>query len=305
MLDKAIDFMADGRNPAFLLLNLARRSQLKEKLRRIEIPKNTKVRLAITFDVEYDFGSAGKQTAEFAGPFLERMGKILGEKTPATFFVQGNLVSHHHKQLLALQRKGHEIGLHGWAHEPWGNAWFINERLPSRGEREGLLEKSLSEFEKYGLRRPVSFRAPNMVIRGDSLALLEKHGFGIDSSAPSFRGGLPQISKIGKMAEIPVSYDPLPTITGKMNSHYRVLNAHNLAASSEIAENAVKFQLLSGQKPLLVFLGHSWEFFGNEKFKYCGPRNFKLLMDFVNSPAKNLLAAPGKLSSFAPTFSQR
>lgn len=277
MLSKAIDLVADRRNPLFLLPNYIKKKGLASELARVKIPPRTIVDVAITFDVEYDLGSAGKKESKCVGPFLKKIGKILGNKIPATFFVQGNVMGPHHRQLLALQKKGHEIGLHGWAHEPWGEAWFIKDRAPSLKEREELLKKSLSEFEKYGLERPVSFRAPNMVISKDSLSLLEKCGFRIDSSAPSFKGVPPVITRIRKIMEIPVSADPVPAFSSKLASSHSVFNMFNVSKGAFHAENVVKFQLLKKQKPFLVFLAHPWEFFPNKKFQYCSKSNFQLI----------------------------
>ena len=278
MLIKAIDLITDRRNPLFFLPNYLRKNGLGRELAKVKIPPGTRVDVAITFDVEYDYGSAGKKDATCVGPFLSKIEKTLDEnKIPATFFVQGNLIDPYHGQLLALQKKGHEIGLHGWAHEPWGDAWFIKERIPPLKEREEMLKKSLLEFEKYGLERPVSFRAPNMVISRDSFPLLERYGFRIDSSAPSFKGISPIITKIGKITEIPVSADPVPAFSSKLAASHRVFNMFNVFKGAFNAENVVKFQLLKKHKPFLVFLAHPWEFFPNKKFSYCSENNFHLI----------------------------
>lgn len=91
MFNKILDFLADNRNPLFFLPNYIRKIQLENKLRNIEIPKSTEVNFALTFDVEYDYGSVGNKTDACVGPFLEQITKLLEkEKIPATFFVQGS-----------------------------------------------------------------------------------------------------------------------------------------------------------------------------------------------------------------------
>ena len=301
MLGKAIDLVTDRRNPVFLLPNYLRKKELKRELAKVKIPSGTKVDVAITFDIEYDYGSAGKKEAKCVGPFLEKIGKTLGSKSPATFFVQGNLIGSHHKQLFALQKKGHEIGLHGWAHEPWGTAWFIRERTPSLKEREELLKKSLLEFEKYGLERPVSFRAPNMVISKDSFPLLEKYGFRIDSSAPSYTGIPPLITRIGNIIEMPVSANPVPAFSRKLSTSYAVLNMFNLTRRNFSLDNIVRFQLLEKQNPFLIFLAHSWEFSRNKKFQYCSEHNYKIINSMFDGASRSLQPIFSKLPGLIPS----
>lgn len=287
MLSKLAGIVTDRRNPLFLPTNYLEKKRLERLIRGTKVPTETRVELALTFDVEYDFGSAGSRTLECAGPFLDRIASIPNDKKiHATFFVQGNLVASFSDQLRSLEGKGHEIGLHGWAHEPWGESWFVKDRVPPLHERDILLRKCLEAFEENGIRKPVSFRAPNMVIDNDSLRLLKRHGFKVDSSAASYKGAAPLITKSGGMVEVPVSADPIPEFTGKASAVFHAMNMHNIGEIAEISQNVVRFQLAHGAKPFLVFLAHPWEFSGNKKFGYCSDGNYERLSRALDDLSK-------------------
>jgi peptidoglycan/xylan/chitin deacetylase (PgdA/CDA1 family) len=86
----------------------------------------------------------------------------------ATFFVEGLNAELYPDTLREIAAAGHEVGLHGWRHEPWVD-------LDPTTERE-LLERSVQAFDALGLR-PVSFRPPGGDLTHASLDLLRELGF--------------------------------------------------------------------------------------------------------------------------------
>ena len=46
----------------------------------------------------------------------------------ATFFVEGWNGVHHPEAVAEIVRRGHELGMHGWAHEPWAGLDVATER---------------------------------------------------------------------------------------------------------------------------------------------------------------------------------
>jgi peptidoglycan/xylan/chitin deacetylase (PgdA/CDA1 family) len=86
----------------------------------------------------------------------------------ATFFVEGLNAELYPDTLRELAAAGHEVGLHGWCHEPWSS-------LEPAHERE-LLERGVDAFDALGLR-PVSFRPPGGDLTAASLDLLRELGF--------------------------------------------------------------------------------------------------------------------------------
>jgi peptidoglycan/xylan/chitin deacetylase (PgdA/CDA1 family) len=100
---------------------------------------------------------------------LPRILAVLAEAgVEATFFVEGLNAELYPDTLRELAAAGHEVGLHGWRHEPWA------ELDPGR-ERE-LLERGVLALDRLGLR-PVSFRPPGGDLTPASLGLLRELGF--------------------------------------------------------------------------------------------------------------------------------
>lgn len=271
-----------------------------------------------TVDLEYDYGSGGTGKTNHILPFLRLANDFFKEHAlKATLFVQGNLVEPASSGLRGLGTV-HEIGLHGYAHEPWGASWFVKDRVPSPAQRKILISKSLNAFQDAGFQKPVSFRAPNMVIDAISSKLLEDAGFKVDSSYPSYAGGMPLAKNRHGLVEVPVSFDPKPVFGKFLRSRYVVFNTHNLATgefdASDAAIRIVKSQMLAGQKPFLVFLCHPWEFFeadegmDQKQFGYSSPRNIKLVEDTLAVLKKSFVLRPLTLREFIqerPASSQR
>ncbi len=292
-LARLADLLLDPRMPYFIPCVKLKRRQRK-KLSNVDIPSETPLLIALTFDVEYDFGSSAKEAAtEAVEPFLRELPVLAGEMQAVfTLFVQGDLVNRYAELLLNLQ-SSHEIGLHGYAHELWGKAkWFLTHNPVSLPSRQELLRQSLKNFADNNLAPPVSFRAPDLVADTDTLRLLQEHGFMVDSSAPAYRGALPLPARppgpASTLLSISITAAPTPRVRLRYLlpfTAYEVLNMSWLAAASdqhllEYVAEIVSFQMDNGTKPHLVFLAHPWEFrewTGREKLGYCSRDNYKLL----------------------------
>jgi peptidoglycan/xylan/chitin deacetylase (PgdA/CDA1 family) len=134
--------------------------------------------VALTFD------NLGEVTALERGEWPE--GKPLGEHwsvtralprildaladagAEATFFVEGMNAELYPDTLREIAAAGHEVGLHGWRHEPWADLDLETERA--------LLQRSVRAFNGLGLR-PQSFRPPGGDLTPASLDLLRELGF--------------------------------------------------------------------------------------------------------------------------------
>ncbi len=87
----------------------------------------------------------------------------------ATFFVEAINCELNPTALHAIAERGHELGVHGWRHEPW-------DQLDEVAERE-LLGRSTRAFANAGL--PVrAFRPPGGEGTPHTEALLRAHGYG-------------------------------------------------------------------------------------------------------------------------------
>jgi len=296
MFDKEISFMLDGRLPVYWPINWIRWHDYSKCLSSRRFFTKPDVDVMFTLDIEHDYGSMGDGRAEFVSPFLKKAQAFFGRNgISATLFVQGNMIEKHAEQLHDLGK--HEFGLHGYAHEPWGDAWFVRHSKPPQLERRNLLTASLQAFERVDFPKPTSFRAPNMVLDKASLQLLRENGFTIDSSYPSYQGDMLHPFNDNGIFEIPVSADPKPHFGRFLVTRYAVFNTSNLVTGefsggfSQAILRLVNLQRFRNTtrengyvkewKPCFVFMCHPWEFFKpyneDKNLQYCKPENWDIL----------------------------
>ncbi|MBI5227925.1 polysaccharide deacetylase family protein [Candidatus Micrarchaeota archaeon] len=288
--DKNIVFggLFDPRSPIYSPMNVLRWNALSKKLDSVEIDEHQEIDFLFTVDVEYDYGSAGSGQTLYSAPYLDKARDFFAKnKISPTLFVQGDLIASLAPSLKRLESDGIdlEVGLHGYAHENWGRAWFTQGPVPNSAQRRELLNKSLDAFERAKIEPPKSFRAPNMVADNQTLSLLQEYGFSTDSSPPSYTGTASLVTKWQNLIQIPVTTDPMPFFSKFAIAHYNVFNTYNVVLRDlktdivAAATRVAKLQILNGQKPFIVFLSHPWEFFecsedlGNE-FTYSSANNF-------------------------------
>jgi peptidoglycan/xylan/chitin deacetylase (PgdA/CDA1 family) len=87
-----------------------------------------------------------------------------------TFFVQGELAEAEPDAVAEIVGRGHELGMHGWAHEEWST-------LP-RAEEHDLALRATRALVRAARRAPVGFRAPagaRTAATGEVLAALGYH----------------------------------------------------------------------------------------------------------------------------------
>jgi peptidoglycan/xylan/chitin deacetylase (PgdA/CDA1 family) len=307
MFKKISSFLTDKRLPVYYLQNQGDWNQVDKYIKDFSesMMASTKpeVDVMLTIDIEHDYGSMGSGERRYIIPFLKEMKILLSRyNIKATLFVQGNLIKDYASELKALG--DHEIGLHGYAHEPWGASWFVKAEVPSLKTREELLVESLKNFSDAGFNAPISFRAPNMVIDSDSLELLHKKGFKTDSSSPSFKGERLTYFFDHEMLEVPASYDPKPHFGRFKVARYAVFNISNMKTGEfsggfiGAASRAINLQRAYAKRPMIVIVCHPWEFFKSynedKNLKYCGEENFTVLQDALESLRK--IANPNYLT---------
>jgi peptidoglycan-N-acetylglucosamine deacetylase len=92
----------------------------------------------------------------------------------ATFFVPGFTAERYPDMVRAIIDGGHEIGHHGYLHEPL--------RDMTAAQEVALIDRGLDALEKAGAPRPVAFRAPLGELSFLTPPLLADRGFRYDSS---------------------------------------------------------------------------------------------------------------------------
>ena len=91
-----------------------------------------------------------------------------------TFFVEGRHGSERGDEVGDLIARGHEVALHGWAHEDWA-------ALDEANARE-LLERGMAAIAASAGERPIGFRAPGGERGPHTVELLVDFGFAYDAS---------------------------------------------------------------------------------------------------------------------------
>lgn len=149
-------------------------------------PGNNRVAVALSFDVDnasmalsqgnldYEVLSRGEYGAVDGLPRILRM--LDRQQVPASFFIPAVSAALHPAMVPSiLEKKVHEIGIHGWIHE----------RLPTlnnEAEEQRLLDQSLELLTKQMGKRPVGYRAPSWKFSKFTMAQVQKAGFLYDSS---------------------------------------------------------------------------------------------------------------------------
>jgi hypothetical protein len=237
------------------------------------------VSCTLSFDIETDDDAGfNGQNIESSKIFLPWINTICNDHHwRSTFFIQGDLVETLASELYNIETH-HELGLHGYHHELWGKPiWYgaLQNTTPLH-TREQLLEKGYRAFEKNGLKSPISFRAPWMIVDSDTLDMLDKYKFLIDSSVFSARIGNPVSFWSNNLLRIPVSVSPIPRFLRHFKipifSPYKALNLNTfllepLESLVRIIREIITYQKLKGSMQHIVLLAHPWEF--NEKSRRC------------------------------------
>jgi peptidoglycan/xylan/chitin deacetylase (PgdA/CDA1 family) len=92
----------------------------------------------------------------------------------ATFFIEGWNGHHHPQAVRAIVERGHELGMHGWAHEQWDALAPADECALARRATEALADAT-------GIR-PRGFRAPGGRRGPHTEEVLGQLGYAYDAS---------------------------------------------------------------------------------------------------------------------------
>lgn len=140
--------------------------------------------MALSFDSDHETNelrTGGKSIGSLSwGEYGSRVGipRIRGilnrHDIKASFFVPAVAALLHPDEQRALVADGHEIGVHGWIHEPM-------EKLDAGTERD-LFSRATDTLEKITGKRPVGIRTPSWDFTPATLSIIRKLGFVYDSS---------------------------------------------------------------------------------------------------------------------------
>lgn len=92
----------------------------------------------------------------------------------ASFFIEGWNGVHHPEAVAQITRRGHELGMHGWVHEAWGEL--------DREREAQLAARATEALERAAGVRPVGFRAPGGRRSSSTAEILRNLGYRYDAS---------------------------------------------------------------------------------------------------------------------------
>lgn len=92
----------------------------------------------------------------------------------ASFFVEGWNGLHHPEAVAEIVRRGHELGMHGWAHERWSSL--------SPDEQAALAARATDALRQAAGVRPRGFRAPGGARTPETEQILLALGYTYDAS---------------------------------------------------------------------------------------------------------------------------
>jgi peptidoglycan/xylan/chitin deacetylase (PgdA/CDA1 family) len=144
--------------------------------------------IMLTFDLDAESGALAQDPANAIRPGVLSIGqygpkvgvhRILNllkeEDIPATFFVPGWVIDKYPAAVEAVVKAGHEIGHHGYTHQP--PATFT-----SRAEEEDGLVQGIESVVRATGKKPVGYRSPSWDFSPHTLSLLQQYGFQYSSN---------------------------------------------------------------------------------------------------------------------------
>jgi peptidoglycan/xylan/chitin deacetylase (PgdA/CDA1 family) len=225
-------------------------------------PEGVRAAAAVTFDVDAEsaiLADAPEAAARMSvmthqayGPRtgVPRLLRLLErQRLRATFFVPGHTADRFPDAVRAIRDAGHEIGHHGYCHEPAHRA--------TADQEETHLLRGLDALDRIVGVRPTGYRAPWWETTYRTPALLARHGFRYDSSlmdadrpymldAVGADGAPAAVHPYPAIVEIPIQwglddweqYGFLPGLTGSgvIESPAKVEEMWSLELAAQVAE---------------------------------------------------------------------
>ena len=120
-------------------------------------------------------------------------------KVPASFYIPGYVAETHEELVLDIFNHGHEVGHHGYMHEPPSDL--------DRDEEAAVLDRGSDILERITGERPRGYRSPSWDLSEYSLPLLAERGFTYDSSLMGDDAPYMVEANGSQLVEIPVHWE--------------------------------------------------------------------------------------------------
>jgi peptidoglycan-N-acetylglucosamine deacetylase len=265
--------------------------------------------VVLGFDMETDIGSFTPFYEGVKHGTLQILNLLKKHDITATFFWTGHAAENNPEMVRQVRDAGYEIGCHSLYHETVGDPIFALPNnwplLPS--EVEGRLREATRIVHAVSGTRPVSFRCPRLWGSTKVVNVLEKLGYVADASFPlwyfqkpfaPYHPSAKDWTKPGRMriVEIPnfcdLSMESRDSL-GRDRDQWPLYRTQSAECLIERVDNFIEYVTARGQRPVLCFYLHPWEFhpmpqgmldFGESSVKplpfivkNCGPRAVKQL----------------------------
>jgi peptidoglycan/xylan/chitin deacetylase (PgdA/CDA1 family) len=116
----------------------------------------------------------------------------------ASFFIPGYIAERNEETVKDIVRRGHEVGHHGYMHEPPAT-------LDPQKEAE-ILDRGSAILEGITGQRPLGYRSPSWDLSEYSLEFMAERGFVYDSSLMAHDAPYFVDTPKGRLVEIPVDW---------------------------------------------------------------------------------------------------
>ena len=176
-------------------------------------PREIKCVVILTFDIDGTSGALNRMPAAAKLPSLMSMreyGPNVGTprildlldryKIKASFYIPGYVIETNEDLVLDIMQRGHEIGHHGYLHEPPAT---LNREL----ELE-ILDKGIEIIRRLTGQAPKGYRAPSWELSDRSLSLIASRDLLYDSSLMG--NDIPYMVDVGngrQIVEVPVHWE--------------------------------------------------------------------------------------------------
>ena len=117
---------------------------------------------------------------------------------PSTFFIPGYIAERNEETVRDIVRRGHEVGHHGYMHEPPATL--------EPQEEEEILDRGIQVLEGITGQRPLGYRSPSWDLSDHSLEFIAERGFVYDSSLMGHDAPYFVDTPKGRLVEIPVDW---------------------------------------------------------------------------------------------------
>jgi peptidoglycan/xylan/chitin deacetylase (PgdA/CDA1 family) len=221
----------------------------------------------------------------------------------STWFIPGHTIDTYPDACKRVVEAGHEVGHHGYLHEP--------PALVAREEEEAILKRGLECIERLTGKPPVGYRSPSWDLSPHTVGLLLAHGFLYDSSMmahdhkpyPARHGDVMEkdrtiFGEVTKLLEMPISW----TLDDFPHFEYRRFQdgtlQEGLKNSNDVLENFVddfRYMVQTEDEGVLTYCFHP---------QVVGRGHRMLMLERLIEELKELGATFARMDEVAERFAQ-